>query len=137
VVEVVPADEQVVDGGQEVARLGALDDAVVEFPGEIATRAISFVRYYDGDITTDIGRGENAGATITYTNVVRDLKSYANVSAGSYRIGELYDLEKDPNEFENLWNDPDYAGLRFDLMRRNFDALAFAVDPGPPQVTPF
>ena len=50
--------------------------------------------------------------------------------------GELYDLEKDPGEYENLWDDPDSTALRFDLMRRNFDALAFSIDPGPPQTRP-
>jgi arylsulfatase A-like enzyme len=30
--------------------------------------------------------------------------------------GELYDLENDPNEFENLWNDIKYAEIKTELM---------------------
>lgn len=79
------------------------------------------------------GRNQYEGS---YATMYRDNR-YKIVVYHGHEQGELYDLEKDPNEFENLWNDNDYAGLRFDLMRRNFDALAFSVDPGPPQVTPF
>ena len=49
-------------------------------------------------------------------------------------IGELFDLEKDPREHRNLWDDPDFAELRFQLMQRSFDALAYAVDPGTQQI---
>ena len=45
-------------------------------------------------------------------------------------FGELFDLETDPNEFDNLWDDPNYAQTRFDLTVKNFDALVFAVDTG-------
>jgi arylsulfatase len=47
--------------------------------------------------------------------------------------GELYDLEADPNEFENLWAEPACAGLRMDLMKRCFDASVFTMDPEPPR----
>ena len=79
------------------------------------------------------GRAQYEGS---YATMYRDTRHKIVVYHG-HEQGELYDLENDPGEFENLWNDPDHAGLRFDLMRRNFDALAFSIDPGPPQVTPF
>jgi len=40
-------------------------------------------------------------------------------------------MESDPGEFNNLWNHPDHQDIRFNLMKANFDALAFAVDLGP------
>jgi arylsulfatase A-like enzyme len=52
-------------------------------------------------------------------------------------LGELYDLEKDPNEFENRWNDPDYRDIRCDLMKRCFDARAFTMDPLPVKTAGF
>ena len=45
--------------------------------------------------------------------------------------GELYDLEADPNEFENLWDSPAHAGLRAELMRKAYDSLALTMDPVP------
>ena len=38
-------------------------------------------------------------------------------------LGELFDLDSDPGEFVNLFDDPAHAGLRADLMRRHFDAM--------------
>ena len=36
-------------------------------------------------------------------------------------ICELYDLENDPNEFHNLWNNPEYAALQTRLTKECFD----------------
>ena len=38
-------------------------------------------------------------------------------------FGELYDLEKDPREKVNLWDDPHYAAERMRLMGRLLDHL--------------
>ena len=35
--------------------------------------------------------------------------------------GELYDLETDPNEFDNLWDSPEYEKLREKLVKKCFD----------------
>jgi len=72
----------------------------------------------------------------TYATMIRDVE-HKLVVYHDRDIGELYDLQKDPGELENRWDDPDYAAVRFRLLKSNFDALALAVDIGPKQVTTF
>ena len=35
--------------------------------------------------------------------------------------GELYDLSSDPDEFENLWDDPAYKELKADLIMKSYN----------------
>jgi len=37
-------------------------------------------------------------------------------------IGELFDLESDPGEFVNLWDNPNSSSLKWELMQRHFQA---------------
>ncbi len=53
------------------------------------------------------------------------------VVAHGLAAGELYDLEADPNETHNRWQDPAYAGVRMDLLQRLCDRMAWTVDPLP------
>jgi arylsulfatase A-like enzyme len=76
------------------------------------------------------GRSDFQG---TYGTMIRDDR-YKLVVYHGHDVGELFDLETDPWEFENLWDDPAYGEVRFRLMKRSFDALAFAVDLGLEQV---
>lgn len=46
-------------------------------------------------------------------------------------IGELYDLETDPEEFDNKWSDPSYQSLKCDLILANFAKSVAVVDPVP------
>ena len=72
----------------------------------------------------------------TYGTMIRDQR-YKLVCYHDRALGELFDLEEDPGEFDNRWDDPAYADVRFALLKQNFDALAQAVDIGPKQVTQF
>ena len=51
--------------------------------------------------------------------------------------GELYDLAADPDEFDNLWNRPEAAGLKTEMLKRAFDASVFTMDPAPERVGEF
>jgi arylsulfatase A-like enzyme len=45
--------------------------------------------------------------------------------------GELYDLDADPGEFRNLWDDPGYRDVRRDMEVLLMDRMADARDPLP------
>ncbi len=47
---------------------------------------------------------------------------------------QLYDMENDPLEQENLWNKPEVAKIQAELYQRLCDRMAFTVDPIPPRV---
>lgn len=61
-------------------------------------------------------------------------KEYKLVNYHGHEKGELFDLENDPNEFENLWDDPDYQQIKLELMRKSFDATVSAIDTGPKRI---
>ena len=51
----------------------------------------------------------------------------------THGLGELYDLQEDPSEFNDLWENPAYRELRCALTARAFDALMLVSEPGPPR----
>ena len=61
------------------------------------------------------GTHENINATMYYDG------RYKIVNYHGADYGELYDHETDPNEFENLWDDPAYAAKKAELIKKNFD----------------
>ena len=56
---------------------------------------------------------------------------YKLVAVHGQPTGELYDLDADPLETHNLWNDPGRQSLRFELTERLADRIAFTADPWP------
>ncbi len=86
-----------------------------------------FVRceYYDA-----LDEPDNSFATM-----YRD-ERYKLVVYHGHGLGELYDLEEDPEEFENMWDEPEAQPLKLQLMQRSFDASMLAMDRGSPRVGP-
>jgi hypothetical protein len=56
---------------------------------------------------------------------------YKLICSHSTNEGELYDMEKDPNETYNLWHDNAYGEIRFNMLKRLCDRIAFTCDPLP------
>jgi arylsulfatase A-like enzyme len=71
----------------------------------------------------------------TWGTMYRD-RRWKLVVYHDHGIGELYDMENDPGEFESLWDSPEHQRIKADLLLRSFDASVKAIDYGPPRVMP-
>ena len=71
----------------------------------------------------------------TFATMYRD-RRYKLVMYHGHAHGELYDLETDPEEFENLWDAPGAQSLKVDLMKQSYDASMLAMDRGPRRIGP-
>jgi arylsulfatase A-like enzyme len=56
---------------------------------------------------------------------------YKSVVYHGHRVGELYDTEADPGEFDNLWDDPGARELRLERLKAHLDAMMATVSAGP------
>ena len=54
----------------------------------------------------------------------------------NHGLGELYDMEADPGEFDDLWDSPAHQTLKLDLLRRSFDATMTTLYRGPQRIGP-
>lgn len=71
----------------------------------------------------------------SHANMLRN-ERYKLVHYHGNPVGELYDLERDPNEFGNLWEHPNHLALRAELSRQLFDAVMLTTDPGQLRIGP-
>ncbi len=58
---------------------------------------------------------------------------YKSAVYHGHRIGELYGLQNDPGEFDNLWDDPAARELKAERIRAHLDAMMATVSAGPPR----
>ena len=49
-------------------------------------------------------------------------------------LGELFDLEKDPHEFDNLWDAAEAGGIKQELLIRLLDEVVLAANEGQPRI---
>jgi hypothetical protein len=59
------------------------------------------------------------------------------VSYHAHNLGELYDLENDPWEFNNLWGAPESRDLKYTLLEASFNTTMMqSLDVGPRRIAP-
>lgn len=71
----------------------------------------------------------------SFGTMYRD-RQYKLVVYHGHKLGELYDLQDDPHEFNNLWNDAEHQALKLTLLQRSFDASMLIADQGPARIGP-
>ena len=76
--------------------------------------------------------GGPAHADHTHGSMVFDGR-YKSVVYHGHQIGELYDLQNDPGEFDNLWDQPAARDLKLERLKAHLDAMMATVAAGPPR----
>lgn len=79
-------------------------------------------------------RPEEGQKEPAFVTMLRDKQYKLITYHGHPEGGELFDLVNDPDEFNNLWNNPDYQDIRFELMLKKFDETVRAIDIGPERI---
>lgn len=81
-------------------------------------------REYARSTYTDTLQGPKSRATM-----IRD-RQYKLVVYHGTGLGQLFDLETDPNEHRNLWDSVDHAEIKGRLLMQSFDAEVMSADEG-------
>lgn len=95
-------------------------------------RAVRCEYYY----ATEPNRGGRKHYRGSHATMYRE-ERYKLVIYHGHPTGELFDLERDPDEFENLWADPAHRDLRERLTREAFDATVQGLHPVSGRMTVF
>jgi len=99
-----------------------------------AYRPHAYVRseFYD-TLNMHAPDGDPALHVPSYATMYRDARHKLVVYHGN-DYGELYDLQDDPNEFDNLWERPEAQETKNRLRQLSFDASITIADAGPRRI---
>lgn len=76
------------------------------------------------------------GGSGTYATMYRD-RRYKLSMYHDHDLGELYDLQEDPWEHHDLWDDPDHQAVKHELIRASFNAhVVLTTDVGSRRIAP-
>ena len=67
---------------------------------------------------------------IIYGTMLRT-ERYKIVRIHGMSVGELYDLQLDPDETRNRWDDPNYINIKVEMLIKLMDRMAWTSDPLP------
>ncbi|MFK8115518.1 MAG: sulfatase [Rubripirellula sp.] len=76
------------------------------------------------------------GGTGTFGTMYRT-RQYKLCMYHDKKLGELYDLQADPWEFDDLWDSPDHQSIKHELIRDAFDShVVLTTDMGSARIAP-
>lgn len=117
-----------------------LDAAGLETPYWVQGKSLTPLLSGETDRHRDFVRTEFFGAINypdqTHATMYRD-RRWKFVDYHGKDLFELYDLENDPWEHNDLSESPDHQDTLHDLMRKSFDATVYATPPFSPRTMPF
>lgn len=119
-----------------------LDASGLEVPGRMQGRSLGPILRGEADphehwesVYCEYSNAMPCRRPPAYGTMYRDRERKLCVYHGDARgEGELYDLQADPGEHVNLWDDPDRRAECWDLTLRCFDRSVFTMDPWPERV---
>ena len=116
------------------------DAAGVETPYYVQGKSLMPVLHGERADHRDFVRTEFFGAINypdqTHATMYRDQR-WKLITYHGKNLFELYDLANDPWEHDDLSDHPDYQAVKWDLMRKSFDAMVYAHPPMPARVASF
>lgn len=92
--------------------------ANLPLPQEIQGADLSPILRGEADSVQDATLVEMRGTQHTLNQHTLVTDRYKCVVYKHTEEGELYDLERDPDQYQNLWNDPEYQSLKIQLLHR-------------------
>ena len=93
--------------------------------------------HHHDDVYCEYYNGMRAGAEpAPFATMLRDSRYKLTVAHG-LDVGELYDLQEDPSETRNLWDDPGHLERKLNMLKRLCDRMAFMCDPLPARLGVF
>lgn len=80
--------------------------------------------------------GSFVQGSLSYATMYRD-ERFKLVCYHQHELGELYDLEEDPWEFNNLWDSTDHSDIKRRLLEASFNAtMRDTIDVGSERIAP-
>lgn len=98
-------------------------------------RSYARCEYYDV-LDPHFGKQKRPLHNPSYATMYRTEQYKLNVYHGN-DYGELYDLHEDPDEHNNLWEDPACQSIKLRLLKDSFDASMIITDPGSTRIGRF
>ena len=105
-----------------------LNSAGITSPRGVQGSDMQLVRQGKDNIGVEFALVENYASDFGLSLKTIRSKDWRFTYYANQKYGELYDLNKDPNEFENLWDKPEHKGLRDELMKKLLDILISTED---------